>query len=181
MKNKSNIKNVVSLLLALAILVIYMYYIQPSSEKLEEKRLEKAQMEEQLTDLQNSVDELLALQASIPKSVGERQLLLAQVPTDLDQDGLIKDLNRLASNRGIELKNIGFALQGVDQETGVGVVTMATGFEGTYQDLINLLADVENNVRKLRVKNISVQVLEVSREVSAEVSFTLTIEAYYQG
>lgn len=176
----NNSKNLISLLLILAILVIYMYYIRPTSADLEQKQLEKAQAEEQLTDLQNSVDELTKLQASLPKGDGEKQLLLSQIPVSLDQDGLIKDLNRLASNRGIELKNVGFSLNGIDKEMGIGIVTMSTGFEGTYQDLINLLADMEANVRKFRVKNISVQVLEVSRDVSTDVSFTLTIEAYYQ-
>ena len=180
MKNKTNTKNVISLLLVLVTLAIYMYYIRPVSDELNQKQLEQVQTEQELADLQNSIDELTRLQASLPKSDGEKQLLLSQVPVELNQDGLIQDLNRLAVGRGIDLKNVGFALNGVDQETGIGTVTMTTGFEGTYQDLINLLADMEGNVRKLRVKNISVQVLEVSRDVSADVSFSLTIEAYYQ-
>ena len=180
MQNKKNTKNVVSLLLVLAILVIYMYYIRPAQAELALKQQAYVESEQKLHDLQNSVATLTELKSSIPESAAQRQLLLAQVPSDVDQDGLIKDLNRLAGNRGIELKNIGFSLGKIDQDTGVGVMTMSTGFEGTYQDLINLLADMEKNVRKMRVKNISVQVLEVSRDVSANVTFTLAIESYYQ-
>lgn len=176
-----NTKNIISLLLVLAILVIYMYYIRPTRADLKDYRQNLIAAEQKLTDLQNKVAEVENLKSSITQNAAERQLLLAQVPTEVDQDGLIKDLNRLASSRGIELKNIGFSLGKVDPDTRVGVMTMSTGFEGTYQDLINLLADMEKNVRRMRVKNISVQVLEVSRDVSANVTFTLAIESYYQG
>ncbi|MDP4007957.1 MAG: type 4a pilus biogenesis protein PilO [Candidatus Peregrinibacteria bacterium] len=177
MQNK---KNIISLILVLAILVVYMYYIQPSRGVLAQDTQNLVASEQKLNDLKNSVAELESLKASIPESAAQRQLLLAQVPTEVDQDGLIKDLNRLAQSRGIELKNIGFSLAKADPNTKVGVITMSTGFEGTYQDLINLLADIEKNARRMRVKNISVQVLEVSRDVSANVTFTLAIESYYQ-
>mgnify|MGYP001562441797 FL=1 len=161
-------------------LVIYIYYIRPASAQLVQTKSEVVAAQVTLSDLSQKVEELKKLQENVPSSTAEQQSLLAKIPPEVDQDGLIEDVSSLAASRGIELKNIGFSLGQVDEKLGVGVITMSTGFTGTYQDLVALLTDLERNTRILRVKNIAVQVHEVTRSASAQVSFTLTIESYYQ-
>jgi len=109
----------------------------------------------------------------------QKKTLINSIPVGVNQDGIIEDLVKIASENDVKLKSVSFGVSRGD-ETKVGVVKMNASFEGNYNDLLNFLEGIEENARFFKVTSISVQVNDVSGLDIKRVTFSLSLDAYYQ-
>lgn len=109
----------------------------------------------------------------------QRRETLKSIPSEMDQDDVIRDVVNIAEGNEIELNSISFG-QGSTDEVEVGALRINASFEGNYNDLINFLRGIEQNARFLRVSSISVQINKVDVLDILRANFSLSMEAYFQ-
>ncbi|MBU2524615.1 type 4a pilus biogenesis protein PilO [Patescibacteria group bacterium] len=186
----SIVPRVVSIVLFLIVISGVIFYVLPLADALERYNAENATQKVQLTELNEKLTELQTYEKTY-KSV-DASKLLAEVPEEINQSGLIEDFHKIAGANNIIYSSLSFGLQR-SVDPGINAVTVHASFEGDYDDLQNFLKGLEVNGRKMIVKNIGVQLgetVEVEKidsttdekvmELKKNAVFTLTIEAYYQ-
>ncbi len=175
MRKTSTFMNLLSVILLLIVIVAAVFYINPMKQDVSALAIQLESKEAQVSELMARVVELETLRDEIGKSGATEGKLLLQVPSGMDQSGIIADLNDLAAEAGVALNGMSFsAVEGEES----GVLWISASFDGDYEDLITFLQAVEDNPRKIRVKAISVQLSE--EDAVAHASFSLLMEAYYQ-
>lgn len=104
---------------------------------------------------------------------------LKSIPLDMDQDEVIRDLIDIADSYDIGLKSLSFGKGSVNKE-GVKTLSVNSSFEGNYNDLLGFLEGIEQNGRLFRVGSISVQINKVELSDVVRVTFSLSMEAFFQ-
>lgn len=104
--------------------------------------------------------------------------LLKSVPSDVNQDQVIRDLIDMAKNHDIKLNSIGFG-KGASSKEGVGSLRINAGFEGNYNDLVSFLESLEQSARVLIVDSINVQLGKTDLLDSTRATFSLSMQAFY--
>ena len=141
-------------------------------------------------DLSSKIEKSSALEAEVEDLAEKQEVLdvsttvnrrksLDAIPTDLNQDEVIRNIVRIAEDNLIDFNSISFS-QGGTQKEGVSALRVSASFEGDYGDLINFLEGIEQNARMINVNTISVQVSDVDIGSIKRVTFALSMEAYYQ-
>lgn len=175
MKKSSTFLNLLSVVLLIVVVLGMVFYVNPLRGEVDELDGELDGKQTEIMDLTDRVAELEAIQEELGASGVTEEKLVLQVPEGLHQEELLTDLTDLASEAGIELNGVSFSTVEGDESS---VVNMSASFDGDYEDLIGFLEAVEDNMREIRVKTISVQLTEEGSVAHA--SFGLTMEAYYQ-
>lgn len=132
----------------------------------------------ELDVLNTEIASLLQVEAELPQAESERERILSSVPSDLNQDQLVEDLDAIAQEVGISLNSMSFSLQSSELNQA-SIVSISANFTGNYDDLKTLLKALETNERLLKVSSIGVQLGEIT-ETGYTMTFTVMIEAYYQ-
>jgi Tfp pilus assembly protein PilO len=171
---KSNsFSQLVSIVLLFLILVCSVVFVLPMRKKVEELRASRDLRVTEVEALEGDYTELKALSEEVVKSESTREALKTAVPVGYDQDALLLELSELAKDLGFALNAVNFS-DSVSQDYGK-TIGISANFTGTYEDLVGFLQKLEGADRLLRVTNMSVQ-----RVSSADISFSVNIEAYYQ-
>lgn len=170
---KSQISQLVSVLLLLLIGVGIMIFVLPMRDKIATLKESRDTVASELESLQSEYDALSALSEDTAASDASKQELLNAVPSGYSQDDLILELSGLAEAADFDLNAMNFS-EAVDQEFG-NTVLVSANLSGSYNDLVTFLQKVENADRLMNVQSISVQLTGTDSIV-----FNLNIEAYYQ-
>ncbi|MBI4231643.1 type 4a pilus biogenesis protein PilO, partial [Candidatus Peregrinibacteria bacterium] len=142
-------------------------------ELITEKNGQIQEMKTQLETLKTTESEL-----ELTTEV-QRQETLKAIPTQLDQDEVIRSVKEIADDYDIELSSISFA-KGPSGKEGIGSLRISASFEGNYVDLIDFLEGLEDNSRIFKVDTINVQISTLEISEIERASFSLTIETFYQ-
>lgn len=178
MPNRSN--KIIFTILILLLILVYVVFYKPFRTSIVDLQTKISQVTVENAELSEKVKAFDELKLSIPDLLEERKRILLTVPSDLSQEQLIVDLSKISNARGISLGNINFSLGKLQNTDNIGTITMTTNFEGTYQDLLKFLSDIESNERVINVKNVSLQLKDGSGNLNSQAFFNLTLESYYQ-
>lgn len=181
LEKKSSPFPLIALLLFLIAFAGAFFYVRPTWDEvtaLENLRGEKTDdrnaLNQQLVELQTLQQELQQV------SEVTRETTLSAIPEKLEQDNLIKDLSRIASENDMLLNSVNFGIPTSSIGGEVATVTINANITGNQSSLISFLRDIEANSRKIIVNTVTVQIGETDVGVS-RVNFSLNMEAYYQG
>jgi Tfp pilus assembly protein PilO len=159
---------------------VFVFLVKPIGNKVDElqvsvigKTQELNAMKERIKVMENSKTEY-GLTNELQKMEVENS-----VPVGVRQDGAITDLVNLAKDNNIDLTSIGFGKGGTDKEK-IGSLQISAGFDGTYEDLIAFLKDLEQNRRMFKVNSISVQLVDTDVIGFKRAIFSLAMETFYQ-
>lgn len=177
---KNSAPHIVAACMILITFALVQFFILPSRALIADLTTQIDVANQQIGEAQAVVDDLKKVESTVPKTVQEREELLKKVPSSVEQSSLIKTLNKVSSARGIALKQVSFSTGKSTSTPGIGTVQMVTGFEGTYNDLIKLLSDLERNERIINVKSIALELKDMVRDGKAKTAFKLTLESFYQ-
>ncbi len=117
-------------------------------EDISKKSTEITQKRDSLIKKRNSIDE------------NEQARLKTLLPSNVDNIRLIIEVNRIAAKRNLVLKNISFT-EGKDTSsigsanTPYGTLTLKFTVTASYNNFLNLLTDLESNLRLLDITDIS--------------------------
>lgn len=180
MSVKSQSSNIIGLVLVIASVVGYLFFVAPVRAEIGTLESEKQVSVAKKQNLENRLKNYQALKAELDQSseVKSNQGLNA-IPQKFDQDLLINSLIDKAEKNKMTIGALSFG-RGAETELGVRAASVTASVEGDYQRLIGFLKDLESELeRKLVIKNISVQ-LGDSLGPLQQVNFTLSMEVYFQ-
>lgn len=137
------------------------------------------------TDLQKVRDDLASKYSNITGANKER--LSHFLPNSVDNIQLMLELEKMASARGMILKNITFAPPSSIDDTssgvaGYGTFDMQFRTQASYETFSLFLKDLEHNLRQIDVKGISFSVSDASKQVGLPqdtYEFSLKIKTYW--
>lgn len=168
------------LLLLVFAVVGYVVFLRPLSTQIDIVKTDLVTKTGQVDVLKLQIDEFEKSEKELELSTEVQRLeILKAVPTELDQDGVIRDIVEIAETYDIELKSISFGKGGTKHD-GVGALRISASFEGNYTDLTDFLEGLEQNARLFKVDSISVQINKLDITDIERANFALTIESFFQ-
>ncbi len=134
------------------------------------------QIETSSQQVKDKRDSLIAQKNSI--SVDDQDKLAVMLPSNIDNIRLIIEINNIASQKGISIKNISFSEQGANQNAistqAYGTLNLKFTVTTTYGNFLNFLSDLESNLRLIDVTGIS-----FSSTNSGLYDFNVSINTYW--
>lgn len=203
MSIRKNPPGIIAAILIIAVVATGIFFINPLRDQIIELKEAKGEKSVQLAELEEEYKKLKKIAENLPtEKVAQRKLLYA-IPETLNQDLLIKSIKKIAEKNEIFFSSISFSIA-KDSNLGEGIsaVRISATFKGSYDDLINFLEAIEESRREIVVKSINVQIeepekteevleeteaievleeTEKTKEEELYASFSLNMEAYFQG
>lgn len=177
------------ILIALAIIIFFMV-IDPQYEEVKRLMKEKEDNDTMLTlaeDLQRKRDALHDAYNAI--GADERERLAKLLPDTVDNVRLILDINNVAEQWGVPIKDISVTREGdqvqrrqqnvsstVDASGDVGTITLSFSVDANYETFMNFIRDLEEALRI-----VDIRALEVSagRGDGVFYNFSITLDTYW--
>ena len=144
---------------------IFFGFIDPSYKRVQTLRVEEARFDQALTrsrELQQTRDQLLSRYNTLsPNDIDRLEKLL---PDNIDNVRLILDLDTIASQFGMRVRNISISAIGprvesgrVDtgSENGFGTLMLSFSVTTTYEKFRTFLESLERSLRLVDVTNVS--------------------------
>ncbi len=180
----SSIRKVTSLigvLLLIGSVAAYAFFVRPMWEDYGSAKADITTKEDKVSELSEKLDSYKNAEKTMDLETEVQKLtLLKSVPIGVNQDEVIEDLVDIAEEHEISLRSVSFGLSDGFYES-VGALRINASFEGVYGDLITFLKGIETNSRLFKVTSISVQVSQFEDLDVKQVTFSLSIDAFYQG
>lgn len=174
------ILSIVGLVLLVASIGTYIFYTRSLTNEYADVSKVLADKEKEITDIQAQIKTLKDSEQKMDITTEvQKTSLLKAIPVGMKQDNVIEDLIKIAQEDGVTLSSVSFG-KSDPQKDSVGSLKINAGFQGDYGDLIHFLKGIEDNARLFKVTTINVQVSDVSGQDLKRVTFSLSIEAYYQ-
>ena len=177
---KSKIFSLIGLVLLISSVACYAFYTRQLwsdysgvSDNITAKQAEIVKLNAKLESFK-SAEKAMDVTTEVQKTS-----LLSMIPVGVNQDKVIEDLLSVAESNNITLRSVSFGLSDNFKEN-LGALKINAIFEGNYSDLINFLKGLEDNARLLKVTSISVQVSNVESLDMKKVTFSLSMDAFYQ-
>lgn len=159
---------------------LYLFLLRPMQTDYSGMASVLSSKEEEISKLRNEIAAYQSAEKSMDIGTEiQKKTLLNFIPVGLNQDTVIEDLIKISKANGIVLHSVSFGLADKVYE-GIGALKISASFEGNYADLIHFLKGVEENSRLLKVTSINVQVDYIEDLDLKHVTFSLTMDAYYQ-
>lgn len=169
---KSNLKNMIALVLLIVAAVGIFIFLLPKRGEFKDASANLVKKQTELSAAKSKLTSLEAVDSSFKGSEVTQKDVLNAIPQDIEEDAVIKTLAKLADENEVTLNSLSFST-GSDRNTDIELLSITTNVSGKHQDMISFLEALEVNSRKFVVKNISVQTLENFLE-----NMSLSIEAY---
>lgn len=180
-------RNVLLLGILIILLVLVGYYLLllgPKREQYNEAVQERSQKQQQLSQLRQQVEELEQVRRNAPEI--ERQLLelAKRVPSREEIPTLLVQLEEIGSEAGVTQLSIEPGQ--LEEPPGGGDfsrVPITMTFEGTYEQLQDLVTRMQNLVRLVTINEISYEPVEgttVSPQVENLLQVEIQAEVYVQ-
>lgn len=183
-------KRALPLILIILAVAIFFFVIDPQYEKVKELTKQKQENDTMLNLAQRLQSKRDSLHDSYNEiSVDERKELEKLLPDTVDNVRLVLDINNIAEQYGIVIKNITVSRDGdkesnksqnvvssIDSSGDIGTITLGFSTDATYDVFINFIKDLEEALRVVDIKS-----LEISSGGSKDVflGFTVTLDTYW--
>lgn len=176
----SSKKTLIGIALILASILVYVFGLKGISATVSAFESDFADKTSQIEKVKTEVNNLANSESQLDVTTEvQREQSLKAIPSKLNQDEVIRNLVDLASSHTIELHSLSFAKGGSDAD-GVSSLRIDSSFEGNYGDLVTFLKGIEQNARFLRVNSISAQINKSEVFDIDRVTFSLSMEAFFQ-
>lgn len=173
-------KSLIGVFLILISVLFYVLFLRPISSEVSVLKADVASKTSELEQLKGKMGEVKDAEQKLKVTTEvERQQSLQAVPSNINQDEVIRDLIDIAAAYDIALRSLSFG-KGTASATGINSLRINASFEGNYTDLLSFLEGIEHNGRFLRVESISAQINKVEVFDIDRVTFSLSIEAFFQ-
>ncbi|MDD3861533.1 MAG: type 4a pilus biogenesis protein PilO [Candidatus Gracilibacteria bacterium] len=178
--SKSRLTPLIGVFLILVAVGLFVFFARPVGRQVGDLQANVALKTQELNEMKQKIADMdSAKQEYGLTSELQRMEMLRSIPVGLKQDGAIEDLVALAEENNVYFTSIGFGKGSTDKQK-IGSLQVSAGFEGTYEDLIEFLRDLEQNKRMFKVNSISVQLIDTDVIGFKRAVFSLAMETFYQ-
>jgi len=179
MQKQNNTSTVVSLVLVLAILMGGFFWLKPNWDEVSALNLTLQARETTKQSTEVELQKLKDAQTTLDQgSEITKETVLTAIPDKFSQDQLITQITDLTKKFDINMSSISFSIP-INSNEVIKKATMNVSMTSSEGDFLSFLNALENNARKLVVKNITVQ-FGSSGDLN-RVNFNVSMEAFFQG
>jgi Tfp pilus assembly protein PilO len=177
----SRLGTIIGVLLILITITGYFFYSGPLGDDVSVIESDITSKSDEIQSIQEQIAEFESAQEELGIATEiDRLESLKAIPAQMYQDEVIRDLITITQTYDIDLNSLSFG-KGASDYQDVNSLRINASFEGNYADLVSFLEGLEQNSRIFRVDSISVQITELDIFDLKRVSFSLSMDAYYQG
>lgn len=144
-------KNYRTLILALILVVVFTYFMNPARKQVKELKTELTQLE---TQISKSIDRK-SEERKVEITETDLELLDQTIPQGFDQDFLLKKLTSIAEDNVVRINNITFNKTIGDSLSGIQTAQISISGNTNQANFESLLFDIENDSRGFIIRNIS--------------------------
>ena len=148
--------------------------MKPSIETGKELKSEISIQEKSLTRIEEKLIQLQELENNPTKDWTNAINL---IPTENQQEGIMRDIKRIADTSGYQFKNIGFD-DNVDKELKTGRIAIRVSVTGPYDKLFYFLSLLEQNPRYVGIENLKLS--SKTTDTGRIANMSLSLYALYQ-
>lgn len=178
-EDSGNKSALVGVFLILLVVFGYVFYTKGIAGEVNQMNVDITSKNLQIEQSKAKVAEMTKAEKELDLSSEVKKTeLLKSVPSDVNQDQIIRDLIDVAKVHDIKLTSIGFG-KGATSKEGVGSLRINASFEGNYNDLVSFLQSLEQNARVLIVDSVSVQLGKTDLLDVTRATFSLSMQAFY--
>lgn len=164
------------LLLVVALVLGYNFYLKDLQEALDQRRVEEASLKEQFSSKAFQAANLEAYKAQMKEMEESFGALLRQLPSDTEVPGLLEDITRTGLGSGLEFEEIKLQPEVAQQfyiELPIQIAVV-----GNYHDLATFVSGVASLPRIVTLHDFSVVIAPVAAgEVSSPSKLRMSILA----
>jgi len=150
-----------------------------------QNRAESVALDVSIADANKKLESLKKAQTTLTQLGDIPEKLSVSVPEDNDMPNLITELEAVAARHGMVLPSIGVSdgtalIQSTGTESAgssASSVTISIASLGSFEDISAFMTDLENDVRFMNIKSVSIGTVTDSSGASS-MSVALQIEAY---
>lgn len=184
-QHKINMKNIISIIVIIISIATFVLVVQPQYIEIQEMRKTEVELERVLDNarrLQSLRDDLLEKRQSIANTDIRR--LEKLIPESADNVKLILEFEQISNRNNLEIQAASAVKdesetgdqQTFDVETNdYGVITLDFTLQGSYNDFIGFLEDIEKNLRITDIRSLSIS----PSEESTGYGFDISIDTYW--
>lgn len=174
-------RNITSIILILASIGLFFGYVDPTYSDVKTLRTEQADYDRALSnskELQAERDKLLTKFNNM--SAGDLDKLVKLLPDNIDNVRLIIDIDNIAANYGMRIRNFKTEtgekaeLVGVDQ-TPYGMLTLTFSTTATYTTFLAFMNDLEKSLRLIDVASVQF----ASSDTNPLYDYSVSIKTYW--
>ncbi len=173
--------SLIGLVLLIGSISAYAFYVRPLWEGYTELKADITSKQEHISELKGKINSFKLAEEKMDVTTDVQKLtLLNSIPVGVNQDKVIEDLVKIAEGHDIDLRSVSFGLSEGYRED-IGALKINASFEGNYGELINFLQGIEESSRLFKITSINVQVSQFEDLDVKKVTFSLSMDAFYQG
>lgn len=183
-------KNIVSIILIVAAIGLFSYYIDPTYKEIGTLRAQEAEFAEALENTEKVQDLRNELQTKYNSfSQEDHERLTKLLPDSVDNVRLIIEIDAIASRHNMEFENVQTSdtrprsaptavagAIGAEAERPYAAATLSFTIAGAYGDFLNFLQDLERSLRIMDMTNVDVT---PDTNDSSEYTYKIQLRTYW--
>ncbi|MDH3324720.1 MAG: type 4a pilus biogenesis protein PilO [Candidatus Peregrinibacteria bacterium] len=162
------------ILMIVLTIAILGFVTQPEFEKFQNLNSEKEKLVKIKKDKIAELQKLKAIETEIIETARND---LNQIPVEIDQENLIKDMLRITRKTGFPFSGLNFS-KGMNSKLNIPQVSISFSTKGEKGKLLEFLREIENNERFLGMENFSISTEQDG--IKRMVSLGVSLFAFYQ-
>ena len=166
-------KKYTTLILALVLVVVFTYFMNPARKQVKDLKTELVTLESQISESLERKSE----ERKVEITETDLELLKQSIPQGFDQEFLIKKITSIAEDNVTRINNISFNKSIGDSLSGIQTTQISLSGSTSEANFENFIYDLENDSRGFIIKNISMNTAK--EEGGTRINFTLNIESYF--
>jgi len=179
-KKDPRLMPLIGVILIFVAVLFFTFFVRPFHQAVATVQDETVLKMQELDNLKAKVADMETAEKKLGVNSELQKLeMLRSIPIGVSQDKAIEDIVQLAKDHNITLNSIGFS-KGITSKSKIGILQVSSGFEGTYDDLVEFLKAIEQNKRMFRVNSISVQLTNTDMVGVKRAIFSLSMDTFYQ-
>ena len=172
----------VASLLFVAAFLILVFYVWPTQKTMQDLSAKISQIQD---EVQKHTQAAAGGNVSGALSEVDMKELDQAIPEQLQQDIIISNISSNAKQADVAFNALTFSLQTTAATSGQGgqavpTVTVSASFQGPSENIMRFLQLIENNPRKMVVKDAGVSTADSIGGAQPLVNLNLTLQAFYR-
>ncbi len=167
------------LIIAFAALLLWgLFFVAwPKWQKIGDAKAQFATKENEIIQRIEMIDKITDFLANFPKIESEAEKALLAVPLGQEIPEVILQIDAMALQNGLVVKNIGFSKKEDPKLAGLKALNISANLSGSYQAIKNFVLAIEQNARLMDIANLN---FNQDGEIPNRFNLSASINAYYK-
>ncbi len=157
-------------------LVFYLFAIGPLSESEREKRLLVENLRRQASEQAGRVEKLAAIvnKVETARTQGDELMEEIMLPRRTAFSAIVSEIDQASREAKVELRERGFNVEAIEGSSTLSMMTVTTGLEGSYDNLVKFLNLLDKSSKFLIIESLGA----APQQTGNLLSITIKLDAF---